>query len=140
LLVLAAMGLPRVSSDAVTTSLIAAESMLDRLPDNEEIPARLAAAQIRLALARRTGNFGLATAAAERAEALIDQLSQEVHDRYPGIRAQMLAGYGAADLWAGGWMRRRSGSRRPWPPLHLRGMNGPMAWGISRWQRRWRAG
>ena len=101
LLVLAAAGLSRVSSDAVTTSLIAAESMLDRLPDNEEIPARLAAAQIRLALARRTGNFGLATAAAKRAEALIDQLSQEVHDRYPGIRAQVLAGYGAADLWAG---------------------------------------
>ena len=101
LLVLAAMGLSRVSSDAVTTSLIAAESMLDRLPDNEEIPARLAAAQIRLALARRTGNFGLATAAAKRAEALLDQLSQEVHDRYPGIRAQVLAGYGAADLWAG---------------------------------------
>ena len=101
LLVLAAAGLSRVSSDAVTTSLIAAESMLDRLPDNEEIPARLAAAQIRLALARRTGNFGLATAAAERAEALIDQLPQEVHDRYPGIRAQMLVGYGAADLWAG---------------------------------------
>jgi LuxR family transcriptional regulator, maltose regulon positive regulatory protein len=101
LLVLAAAGLSRVSSDAVTTSLIAAESMLDRLPDNDEIPARLAAVQIRLALARRTGNFGLAAAAAERAEALIDQLSQEVHDRYPGIRAQMLAGCGAADLWAG---------------------------------------
>jgi LuxR family transcriptional regulator, maltose regulon positive regulatory protein len=101
LLVLAAAGLSRVSSDAVTTSLIAAESMLDRLPDNDEIPARLAAVQIRLALARRTGNLGLAAAAAERAEALIDQLSQEVHDRYPGIRAQMLAGCGAADLWAG---------------------------------------
>jgi LuxR family maltose regulon positive regulatory protein len=101
LLVLAAAGLSRVSSDAVTTSLIAAESMLDRLPDNDEIPARLAAVQIRLALARRTGNFGLAAAAAERAEALIDQLSQEVHDRYPEIRAQMLAGCGAADLWAG---------------------------------------
>jgi len=101
LLVLAAEGLYRVSSDAVTTFLIAAESMLDRLPDNDEIPARLAAVQIRLALARRTGNFGIAAAAAERAEALIDQLSQEVHDRYPGIRAQMLAGRGAADLWAG---------------------------------------
>jgi LuxR family transcriptional regulator, maltose regulon positive regulatory protein len=101
LLVLAAAGLSRVSSDAVTTSLIAAESMLDRLPDNEEIPARLAAAQIRLALARRTGDFGLAAAAAERAEALIDQLPQEVHDRHPGIRAQVLAGSGAADLWAG---------------------------------------
>ena len=101
LLVLAAAGLSRVSSNAVTTSLIAAESMLDRLPDNDEIPARLAAVQIRLALARRTGNFGLAAAAAERAEALIDQLSQEVHDRYPEIRAQMLAGCGAADLWAG---------------------------------------
>jgi hypothetical protein len=59
LLVLAAAGLSRVSSDAVITSLIAAESMLDRLPDSEEIPARLAAAQIRLTLARRTGNFGL---------------------------------------------------------------------------------
>ena len=101
LLVLAAAGLSRVSSDSVATSLIAAESMLDRLPDNEEVPARLAAAQIRLALARRTGDFGLATAAAKRAEALIDQLSQEVHAQYPGIRAQVLAGYGAADLWAG---------------------------------------
>jgi ATP/maltotriose-dependent transcriptional regulator MalT len=101
LLVLAAAGLSRVSSDAVATSLIAAERMLDRLPDDEEIPARLAAAQIRLALARRTGDFGLATAAAERAAALIDQLPQEVHDRHPGIRAQVLAGRGAADLRAG---------------------------------------
>jgi LuxR family maltose regulon positive regulatory protein len=101
LLVLAAAGLSRVSSNAVTTSLSAAESMLDRLPDNEEIPARLAAAQIRLALARRTGYFGLATAAAERAEALIDRLPPEIHDRHPGIRAQVLAGRGAADLWAG---------------------------------------
>ena len=101
LLVLAAAGLSRASSDAVTTSLVAAESMLDRLPGNEEIPARLAAAQIRLALARRTGDCGLAAAAAERAEALIDQLPQVVHHRHPGVRAQVLADRGAADLWAG---------------------------------------
>jgi LuxR family transcriptional regulator, maltose regulon positive regulatory protein len=100
LLVLAAAGLLQAGGDAVTTSLVAAESMLDRLPDDEEIPARLAAAQIRLALARRTGDCGL-VAAAERAEALVDQLPQEVHDRHPGIRALVLAARGAADLWAG---------------------------------------
>jgi LuxR family transcriptional regulator, maltose regulon positive regulatory protein len=101
LLVLAAAGLSQAGGDAVTAFLVAAESMLDRLPDNEEIPARLAAAQIRLALTRRAGDCGLVAAAAERAEALAGQLSQEVHHRHPGIRALVLTARGAADLWAG---------------------------------------
>jgi LuxR family transcriptional regulator, maltose regulon positive regulatory protein len=101
LLVLAATALSGAVSEVTTVPLAAAETILARMPADQEIMARLAAALLRLALARRIGDLQAATAAARRAEALIEQLPEEVQARNPEILAQVLSGRGAAELWAG---------------------------------------
>ena len=53
--------------------LDAAEDILERLPADHQTAARLAAAMIRLAVARRSGNLTAAAQAATRAEALAGQ-------------------------------------------------------------------
>jgi len=100
-LVLAATGLSSASAEACAGSLAAAESILERLPAEDEIPARLAAAQVRLALCRRTGDLEGATAAAGRAEALLGQVPEQVRARHQEVRVQVLASRGALELWAG---------------------------------------
>jgi LuxR family maltose regulon positive regulatory protein len=100
-LVLAATGLSGLADEASGSALAVAESKLKRLPADGEIPARLAAALIRLALSRRTGDFEAATAAAAGAQAVAGQLGEEVHARHPGLRAQLLSGHGMVELWAG---------------------------------------
>jgi LuxR family transcriptional regulator, maltose regulon positive regulatory protein len=102
LLVLAATTLPGSAGETSVTSLAAAEDMLGRLPASDEIPARLAAALIRLALGRRTGDLPGATTAAARAETLFGQLPESVRARHQELRVQMLAARGALKLWAGG--------------------------------------
>jgi hypothetical protein len=76
--------------------LATAESMLGALPPAEATPARLAAAQIRLAASRRTGDLGSMTAAAAEAQAMLAALPMGVVARCPWIGAQVLAG---AALW-----------------------------------------
>jgi LuxR family maltose regulon positive regulatory protein len=100
-LVQAATELGRGATETVAAPLEAAESLLERGPADDQIPARVATALIRLALARRTGDFEKATAAAERAEALTAALPGEVHARHPEIRAQVAAGRGVVETWAG---------------------------------------
>jgi LuxR family maltose regulon positive regulatory protein len=100
LLVIAATGL----SDAdqlSATSLATAESMLEDLPADCDMQARLSAALIRLALSRRTGDLNTATAAAASAAAALAELPEGLLARHPGIRAQVLSGRGAAELRAG---------------------------------------
>jgi LuxR family maltose regulon positive regulatory protein len=101
LLVAAAMGLSDAADQPGVTSLAAAESILDGLPADAEIPARLGAALIRLALSRRTGDLDTGTVAAVSAAALLDKLPESLLAGHPGIRAQVLAGRGAAELRAG---------------------------------------
>ena len=101
LLVLAAAGLCHGATEASAMPLEAAEDMLESLPADGQIPARLAAALIRLALARRAGDFETAAAAAGRAEALLARLPAEVQVRHPHVRAQVLTGRGVAETWAG---------------------------------------
>jgi LuxR family transcriptional regulator, maltose regulon positive regulatory protein len=101
LLVLAAAGLSDTVIEASITALAAAESTLERLPGDDEIPARLAAALVRLALSRRVGDLEAATAAAGRADALCERLPEEVHARHPELRAQVRSGRGVVELWAG---------------------------------------
>ena len=101
LLVLAATTLSGSAGETSVTSLAAAEEMLGRLPAGDEIPARLAAALIRLALGRRTGDLQAATTAAARAEILFGQLPESVRARHQELRVQMLAARGALKLWAG---------------------------------------
>ena len=101
LLVQAATRLGRGRGETSMAPLAAAESMLGSRPAGDHVPARLAVALIRLALARRAGDLEAATAASGRARALAAQLPGEVHARHPEVEAQVLAGRGMAELWAG---------------------------------------
>jgi LuxR family transcriptional regulator, maltose regulon positive regulatory protein len=101
LLIQAATRLCRGKDETSAAPLAAAESMLEHRPAGDQVPARLAAALIRLALARRAGDFEAATAASERAQALAGRLPGDVHARHPEVEAQVLAGRGIVELWAG---------------------------------------
>jgi len=101
LLIQAATRLCRGKGETSAAPLAAAESMLEHRPAGDQAPARLAAVLIRLALARRVGDFEAATAACERAQALASRLPGEVHARHPEVEAQVLAGRGIVELWAG---------------------------------------
>ena len=74
--------------------------MLERLPDGQEAAARLAAAMIGLAAARRTGDLRAAAGAVSRAETLAGVVPHELARRRH-IRAHVLAGRGAVELWSG---------------------------------------
>ena len=56
---------------------------------------------IRLAASRRTGDFVAAAAAAAGAEALASRVPGDQLARHPDIRARLLSGRGAAELWSG---------------------------------------
>ncbi len=101
LLVAAAIDFGR-ARDAVTEACLgAAERMLGRLPAGEEIPSRLTAALIRLALSCRSGDRDAAAAAISAAQHLAQALPEVELARHPGIRAQLLAGRGTMALWSG---------------------------------------
>ena len=82
-------------------ALITAEAILARLPADQEIPSRLAAAMLCLAVSRHAGDLPGAAAAAARAEALVSTIPDVLLARNPGIRAQLLAARGVAELFAG---------------------------------------
>lgn len=100
LLVSAAMELAG-QGDPSGAALGAAEGILERLPADEEIPTRLAAALIRLALSRRTGDLDALAAAAARAEVMLEAMPEGTLARHPGTRAQVLSARGAVELWTG---------------------------------------
>jgi LuxR family transcriptional regulator, maltose regulon positive regulatory protein len=96
-LALSAGGVP----STVESSLAAAETMLERLPAEDVVTARLAAAVIRLALARYTGDLPAAKAAAACAETWLDRLPEGSHTRHPEVWAHVLCARGAVELWEG---------------------------------------
>jgi len=100
-LVEAALDLARGHEPASEASLGAAERLLGRLPAGDEIPSRIAAALIRLALSRHSGDLDAAAAAASAAQALVESLPEDALARHPGIQAHVLAGRGAIELWSG---------------------------------------
>jgi LuxR family transcriptional regulator, maltose regulon positive regulatory protein len=81
--------------------LSAAEGMLGGLPPAQAVPARLAAAQVRLAGSRRTGDLESLAAAAAEAGAILEALPAGVLARCPGISAEVLSGRGTVELWSG---------------------------------------
>jgi LuxR family maltose regulon positive regulatory protein len=101
LLIKAAIELSAADGVPTGTALDAAEAFLDQLPADGEIPTRLAAAQIRLAVARRIGDLTAAKASVSRAEALLQQIPAGHVARHPEIRAQVQSGRGAVELWLG---------------------------------------
>ena len=101
LLVAAAIDFARAQDAASEYHLAAAERMLGQLPAGDEIPSRLAAALVGLALSRRRGDLDGAAAAASAAQDLIGALPEDQLARHPGIQAHVLAGRGAVELWSG---------------------------------------
>ncbi|HEV8274664.1 MAG TPA: LuxR C-terminal-related transcriptional regulator, partial [Streptosporangiaceae bacterium] len=100
-LVCAATALAAGQCESSATTLDAAEDMLERLPADQEAASRLAAAIIRLAAARRTGDLASAAAAAARAEAMAGTVPTDDLARHPEIRARLLSSRGAVELWSG---------------------------------------
>ena len=96
----AAAALAAGRSESCTAAVEAAEGMVERLPSGQEDAARLAAATIRLAAARRTGDLPAAETAVSQAEALISRMPDELAQRRH-LRARVLSGRGAVALWSG---------------------------------------
>jgi LuxR family maltose regulon positive regulatory protein len=87
--------------ESSAAALDAAEGILARLPAEQESACRLAAAMIRLAASRRTGDLAAAASAAARAEALVSRLPGDKLARHCEIQARVLVGRGAVELWSG---------------------------------------
>ena len=101
LLMIAATELSGAPDQRRGSSIAVAESIRDGFPADGDVPVRLGAALIRLALSRRTGDLGTATAAAVSAAALLEELPTGVLTQHPAIRAHVLSAGGAAELRAG---------------------------------------
>ena len=100
-LALAALAARDLHDDVSTARLDDTGRMMDRLAAGEQVPSRLAVAMIEVTLARRSGDFHAAAAAAAQAEDLLDRLPSDLLARHPETRAQVLTGRGEVELWAG---------------------------------------
>jgi len=100
-LVCAAVALSAGVPGTGAAALDAAEGILGRLPAGQEAESRLAAALIRLTAARRTGDLVAAAAAADRAQMLVSMISPAKLARHPDVKAHVLSGRGAVELWSG---------------------------------------
>lgn len=105
LLASAAAALADARDQAARASLAAAEQLLEKLADDQEVPSRLAAAMIGLALARRAGDL---TAAAAAAGKLLEDLAEGAHAEHGDACARMLSGRGAVAFWSGDFDRAAS--------------------------------
>ena len=100
-LVSAAIAVSVGQPESAAVALDASERIFERLPDGQQDTARLAAAMIRLAASRRTGDHNAAAEAAARAEALASRIPGSGVARHQEIRARVLAARGTAELWSG---------------------------------------
>ena len=100
-LVLAAIELSAGRPESAVSELNAADSLLEHLPADQEAACRLATALIRLIAALRSGDLETAAAAATGAELMVNNLSRGKLGRDTEIRARILAGRGAVELWSG---------------------------------------
>ncbi len=82
-------------------ALDAAEGILERLGANTETPSRLAAAMLRLAVARRAGDLGAAAASVARVEKLVEKVPADILARHAEIDATVLSARGVVQLWSG---------------------------------------
>ena len=100
-LVSAAVALSAGQPASSTAALEAADAILERLPADQEAASRLAAAIIRLTASFRTGDLMAAESAAARAEVLVSRLPGGKLAQHRQIRARVLSGRGATELWSG---------------------------------------
>ena len=101
LIVAAALALRQDREDTGAARLAGAERLLGRLPADAELPSRLAAAMLRLTLARRGGDLAAATAAAEQAGSVLGRMPEDMLRRHPEVRLLDLANRGSVEMWAG---------------------------------------
>jgi LuxR family maltose regulon positive regulatory protein len=101
LLVSAALELARTDGQPDGTALRAADAILEHRPAGGDVPARLAAALVRAALSRRTGDHAAAAGAAAQADELLGGIPEAQLARHPGVRIEVLSARGLAELWAG---------------------------------------
>jgi LuxR family maltose regulon positive regulatory protein len=100
-LVSAAVALSAGRPEPAAAALDASEKAFERVAAGQRDAARLAAALIRFASSRRTGDLTAAAEAAARAEALVSRIPGDRLTQHPGIRARVLAARGFAELWSG---------------------------------------
>jgi LuxR family maltose regulon positive regulatory protein len=100
-LVCAAVALSAGRPESSTAALDIADGILARLPADQEITSRLAVAIIRLTCSLRTGNLMTAASAAVRAEALVSTVTGGKLAGHRKIRACVLSGRAAVELWSG---------------------------------------
>ena len=100
-LVCAALALVNAGPEAAEERLAAAERAWQRAPVDQQAACGLAAALIRLAAARRTGDLAAASAAAASAGSAMHDVPYDNLAPHHEIRAEVLACRGAVELWSG---------------------------------------
>ena len=98
-LVAAAIALSAGRHQSSASALNAADSILERLPADQEAASQLSAAVIRLIASLRTGDLNAAAAAAARAELLVSRVPSGKLGR--DIRGRVRSGRAAVELWSG---------------------------------------
>jgi LuxR family maltose regulon positive regulatory protein len=97
----AAVALAAGRGESASAALMAAEGILERLPDHAQAASRLAAAMIRITASLRTGDHSAAATAAAQTGVLVSKVQGDKLARHPEIRVRVLFGRGAAELWSG---------------------------------------
>jgi ATP/maltotriose-dependent transcriptional regulator MalT len=100
-LVCAALALIDGEPGAALARIADAERALPGVPADHQATCRLAAASVRFAAARRTGNLAGAAAAAASAESLLRGVPYDKLGQHPEIRAEVLCHRGAVEVWSG---------------------------------------
>ena len=100
-LITAALALADLQPAAACAALDVAEGILERLPAEAATSSRLAAATLRLALARQAGDLDAATAAMARLAELAAKLPADILSRHAEIHATMLSARGVLQFWSG---------------------------------------
>jgi LuxR family transcriptional regulator, maltose regulon positive regulatory protein len=78
-----------------------ADDLLEHLPEDEEIASRLAAAMVRVSLARSAGDLRTLADAADEQARTVSRLPAEVLSRHQELVVQSLSVRGEAALWNG---------------------------------------
>jgi LuxR family maltose regulon positive regulatory protein len=100
-LVSAAVALAAGQHESCAVALDAAEQLLDRRPDGQQVAGRLAAAVIHLTACLRTGDLLAAAPVADRAELMLSQAPAGKLARHPELRRRVLSARAAVELWSG---------------------------------------
>lgn len=97
----AALALTRHDRESAAAWLSRADDLLAQPHADEELSARLAAAYVRIGLARCDGELATLAGAADELERVVTRLPAEVLSRHRELRMQSLAVRGEAALWLG---------------------------------------